>query len=94
MKKHQFRITIDHLSDPAGLPPAEEISRSFTVFNHDNLFEIIDLMRQRSDFDEATATELAVGLKLFGEAMLNNRDHPLFAEFSPHFRAFMKELKK
>ena len=35
-----------------------------------------------------------VRLKLFGEVMLENRGHPLFAEFMPQFGDFMKKLKK
>lgn len=51
-------------------------------------------MRGRGDFDPDTATALAIGLKLFGEVMLENRGHPLFAELAPHFRDFMKRLKQ
>ena len=38
-------------------------------------------MRGRGDFDPDTATSFAVGLKLFSEVLLENRDHPLFADF-------------
>ncbi|MGL4410083.1 MAG: DUF3861 family protein [Zoogloea sp.] len=41
-----------------------------------------------------SATAFAVGLKLFGEVMLENRQHPLFADFLPQFGQFMKQLKK
>jgi hypothetical protein len=51
-------------------------------------------MRSRADLAPDAATALAVGLKLFSEVMLENRGHPLFAEFAPHFRDFMKTLKQ
>jgi hypothetical protein len=34
-----------------------------------------------------------IGLKLFSEVMLKNRNHPLFEEFLPAFGVFMKKLK-
>ena len=39
-------------------------------------------MRGLGDFDPDTATALAIGLKLFGEVMLENRGHPLFEAFA------------
>ncbi|PWC14104.1 DUF3861 domain-containing protein [Brenneria roseae subsp. americana] len=94
MKQHQYRITIEHLADKNGVPPVEDKQLQFEVGNHDDIFAIVERMRQRSDFDEAAATAFAVGLKLFGEVMMTHRNHPLFAEFSPHFRDFMQALKK
>lgn len=35
-----------------------------------------------------------VGLKLFGEVMMQQRKHPLFKEFAAPFREFMMNLKK
>jgi hypothetical protein len=35
-----------------------------------------------------------VGLKLFGETLLENKDLPLFKDFMPHFGQFMKTLKQ
>jgi hypothetical protein len=63
------------------------------VGNHDDIFKIIDRIKSRGDlqgYEEA----FAVGLKLFSEVMLENKDHPLFSEFKPHFMDFMKQLKK
>lgn len=93
MKQHRYRITIEHLQDPGGNP----VTRTPLVFetgNHDDIFAIVERMRERGDFDAPTATSLAVGLKLFSEVMLEHRDHPLFAELHSHFRQFMKHLKK
>lgn len=93
MKQHRYRITIDHLADKDGLPPSAPASLSFEALNHDEIIGIAERMKGRGDFDAQTATNLAIGLKLFGEVMLTNRDHPLFTELSPHFGAFMKRLK-
>lgn len=93
MKQHRYRITIEHLQDPGGNP----VTRAPLVFetgNHDDIFAIVERIRSRGDLPPDTATPFAIGLKLFSEVMLENRDHPLFTELQPHFRQFMKELKK
>jgi len=62
--------------------------------NHDNIFNIIDRMKQRDRFKtEQDSVEFAIGLKLFGEVMLKNKDNPLFEEFRPAFGALMKKIK-
>lgn len=93
MKQHRYRVTVEHLADQHGAP-VERQPLQFETGNHDDIFSIVERMQLRSDFDEAETTALAVGLKLFSEVMLQNREHPLFQELSPHFRDFMKKLKK
>lgn len=39
------------------------------------------------------AVEFAIGLKMFSEVMLKNRNHELFTDFRPAFGEFMKKLK-
>ncbi len=94
MKQHRYRITVEHLVDAHDslLPNRQPLQ--FEVGNHDNIFAIVDRVRERVDFDLASAAALAVGLKLFSEVMLENREHPLFQVFAPHFRDFMTTLKK
>jgi hypothetical protein len=72
--------------------PAKQLE--LEIDNHDELFEIIDRMRAKALFaDEQQATEFAIGLKLFTEVMLKNRQHPLFEDFQPAVGSFMKKLK-
>ncbi|HEX8606676.1 MAG TPA: DUF3861 domain-containing protein [Pseudoduganella sp.] len=93
MKQHRYRVTLEHLQDPGG-NPVTRAPLAFEVGNHDDIFAIVERMRGRADFSPETATAFAVGLKLFSEVMLENRDHPLFADFRQHFQQFMKEVKK
>lgn len=92
MKKHRYRVTLEHLSAPkaktSGDSPLE-----IEVRNHDDIFRIVELMRNRDDLDENDATALAIGLKLFSEVMLDNKDNPLFSSFLKDFGKFMKALK-
>ena len=62
--------------------------------NHDNIFEIIERMKSRNRFNtEQQSVEFAIGLKLFSEVLLKNKDNPLFEDFRPAFGDFMKKLK-
>lgn len=94
MKQHRYRITVEHLADAQGEPSRYTQPLCFEVGNHDDIFRIVEATRARVDLDENAATALAVGLKLFGEVMLEHRQHPLFQEFAPHLRAFMQGLKR
>ncbi|MFI1744159.1 DUF3861 domain-containing protein [Thalassobellus sediminis] len=62
--------------------------------NHDNIFTIIERMKQRDRFKtEQQSVEFAIGLKLFSEVMLKNKDNPLFEAFRPAFGELMKKIK-
>jgi hypothetical protein len=93
VKQHRYRVTIEHLADTKGRPSTYDEPLRFEIGNHDDLFAVVEYMCRRGDFDETTATAFAVGLKLFGEVMLENRGYPLFEEFLPAFIEFMKKLK-
>ena len=63
--------------------------------NHDELFGIIELAKQKDLFGDLNqSAEFAVGLKMFSEVMLKNRDHPLFEELSPAFKELIKKLNQ
>jgi len=94
VKQHRYRITVEHLADAKGNPSTWPEPLRFEAGNHDDVLAIVERVRQRGDLPPDSATALAVGLKLFGEVMLENRGHPLFEEFAPHFRGFMQRLKQ
>lgn len=94
MKQHRYRVSVEHLCDAKGEPSSYSAPLSFETGNHDDIFGVVERVRRDSGLPQDTATALAVGLKLFGEVLLENRDHPLFEAFAPHFGEFMKHLKK
>ena len=59
---------------------------------YDHIFPLTPI--QKKFFDEETTKAFAVGLKLFSEVMLENREHVLFQDFHPAFLQFMKNLKQ
>lgn len=91
-KKHQYRICINHLNHAGGSGAGDE-TVEFEFTSHDDLFNIIDGLKGRSDMDPEAAAPLALGIKLFGSVMLANRSNGLFADLFPHFSRFMKGLK-
>lgn len=90
MKSHQYTITVenDATDENSALQRLQ-----FRVEAHDEVLSLVERSRQRGDFDADTAAAFTIGLKLLGEVMLKNRNHPLFEEFGPQFGQFMKRLK-
>ncbi len=91
MKQHQYKITVDYLTDHEGNPVNQQIQ--FNAPNHDNIFRIIELMQQREGFTPEMAQRFAVGLKLMTEVMMEHRDTPLFKELRPMITEMMKVIK-
>lgn len=94
MKQHQYHVTLQHLKDAQGQVSNYSERLEFYTGNHDDIFEIVERLKKVALFDDQTTKSFAVGLKLFSEVMLENRDHPLFEEFLPQFGQFMKHLKQ
>ena len=88
---YRLTLALQTLASGDAAPPK---ALALTFDNHDELFVLIDRLRQRDPFgNPAQATEFVLGLKLFSEVMLKNRNHPLFEEFWPALRLFMAKLK-
>ncbi|MCP1771444.1 hypothetical protein J2T38_000236 [Neisseria perflava] len=93
MKKHQYRISVEHIADKEG-NPVEREPLQFEAANHDDIFRIVSFMKDSGRFsDEADAMHFAVGLKLFSEVILEHKSEPFFSELSPHFMEIMKIIK-
>ena len=91
MKKHRYRITLERISDSPEAEKAETLQ--FEAENHDDIFAIIARIRSKGQFDADAAAALGLGMKLFGETLLDSRNTPPFDALAPHFGQFMKTLK-
>lgn len=92
-RTNRYRITLEQLATAQENQPLPN-SLQLEFDNHDEIFAIIQKLREKDPFqDQNQAAEFALGLKMFSEVMLKNRDNPLFEEFKPEFAAFMKKLK-
>lgn len=87
--RHQYRVTLEKLDEQQQTTQA----LSFNTENHDDIFNILDKVDDKFGFSEAQTQSFIVGLKLFGEVMMQERKHPLFEELGPQFKQFMKKLK-
>jgi hypothetical protein len=93
MGGHLYKFTIEYLEDSKG-NTVESNPLIFETRSHEDIFRIVEMMKAKMDLNENDATSFAVGLKLFGEVMLKNRENEVFKQFKPHFTNFMKELKR
>src|SRR3546814_1873461 len=64
----------DLLTDSHGVP-TDRKPLQFEVGNHDDIISVVTWIRSRGDFSsQAEAAAFGVGLKLFGGAILANKD--------------------
>lgn len=86
-KDKQYRITIEEMD-------AEEArALEFEFQDREDLFKIVEALKQGSGLEPDKATRVAVALRLLGPVMMEDRKHPLFIDFMPHFKDFMQNLK-
>lgn len=87
-KENNYRVTIEELSSNQTGKTLE-----FEFEDREDLFNVVDKLNKHSGLDATIATRVAVALRLLGPVMMKNRKHPLFADFMPHFKVFMQNLK-
>ncbi|SES03302.1 DUF3861 domain-containing protein [Pedobacter rhizosphaerae] len=91
-KNNHYSIKLSEIELKDGT--SSDRSITFEFDNHDNILDLIEQVKTKGLFESPEeTTEFIVGLKLFSEVMLRNREHPLFEEFRPAFGEFMKKLK-
>lgn len=92
-KNNKYRITLEEIAlKNESEFPNEPLTVEFD--NHDDIFKIIRSIKGKKMFEtDNQAVEFAIGLKMFSEVMLKNRNHELFTDFRPAFGEFMKKLK-
>ncbi|UPR54426.1 DUF3861 domain-containing protein [Vibrio cyclitrophicus] len=90
-KHNNYRITIEEVSVKED---RELQTMQFEMEDRENMFAIVEKIKQDSGLDEQSAARLGVSIRLLGPLMMQDRKHPLFVNFMPHFRDFMQNLKK
>ena len=93
MNSYRYKITVEALTGAKGEPVEGQIL-SFEAANHDDLLGIVDRMRARLPFDSDTVASLGIGLKLFSEVALVQRNDPMFAMIRPALGEFVRGLKQ
>lgn len=89
---NNYKLELHEVSQKDGTQGSQVIEVEFS--NHDNIFELLALVQANPRFQTpGEDVEFLLGLKLFSEVMLKNRNHPLFQDFAPAFADFMKKYK-
>ncbi|HEX8270211.1 MAG TPA: DUF3861 domain-containing protein [Flavobacterium sp.] len=92
-KNNRYKILLQEIELKDGTQTGKSIEFEFE--NHDNLFSLIEMTKDSDRFKNKTDnTEFIVGLKLFSEVVIKNRNNSLFVDFVPSFKEFMKKLKE
>lgn len=92
MKQNTYQITVEQLSNKQG-EAVNTPAPTFQARNHDDLFAIVERIKSRGLLDSDDSAAFAIGLKLFGELILEHRDQVFFQELSPHMGAIMQVIK-
>lgn len=92
MKEHKYKVTLEYLEDNEGNPQNKE-PLTFEVTNHDDIFKIVELAQNPKVSFAKDGAPLFVGLKLFADVCMKNREDPLFASIKPHLVEIIKTLK-
>ena len=91
-RNNRYKIQLSEVALKSEQPPTQSVEFEFE--NHDDVFNIIRRLQDRNLFENPTESiEFALGLKLFSEVLLRNREAELFKDLRPHFADFMKKLK-
>ncbi len=93
MKNHIYKISCEYLNDADGNVPNLD-PMIFEVSLHENIFEIINKLKENEKVPAQDVASFGLGLKLLGEVILRNPDHALCASLRPHLTEMMKEIKK
>ena len=93
MNSYRYKITVEALTGAQG-EPVEGRTLCFEAANHDDILGIVDRLRARLPFDENTIASLGVGLKLFSEVTLAQRNDPMFSMIQPALSEFIRGLKQ
>lgn len=92
-RNNKYKIQLEEIELKDGRNSGKRLT--IEIENHDDLFQIIEIAKSKQIFnDDNQATEFALGLKLFTEVVLKNKENPLFEDLKPAIGAFMQRLKK
>lgn len=85
----QYRITVEEIGNEEG----KAQTLQFEYQDREDLFIVVDKLKQGSGLEPEAATKVALALRLLGPVMMRDHKHPLFVNFMPHFKNFMQNLK-
>lgn len=93
-KTNLYKIYIEKVENPSETKNELRSTEELLFESHDDLFRIFESAKSKNIFnDEEQAVQFSLGLKLFSEVMLKNRENPIFEQLKPTFGVFMEKIK-
>ena len=89
---YTYRITVTPTGTPHGDAPLRP-PFDFAVTNHDDILAVVERARGLTGLPPDTAAAMAVGLKLLGEVVLQEKKNPLFDPLRGALGEFFGKLK-
>ena len=93
MGSHKYRVTVEAVVPENRLISGTPSLLSFETIIHEDLFHVVESVRATGFVDQDDAIVLAVGLKLFTEAVIQHRHFPAFAVFEAPLRNFSQKFQ-
>ncbi|KHT51880.1 DUF3861 family protein [Vibrio sinaloensis] len=90
-KQKHYTVTLTQMT---GTDPNTVQTLTFEFEDRECLFKIIEKLKKGDIVEDNEVPRFALGLRLIGPLVMSNRKSSLFAEFVPHFKAFMANVKK
>jgi hypothetical protein len=91
-KCNKYKIQLQEIELSDGSHSNRTIEIEFE--NHDDIINLIELTKNSNRFKEKSQNiEFIIGLKLFTEVLLKNRNNSLFEDLLPFWGNFMKKVK-
>ncbi|MEJ6077038.1 DUF3861 domain-containing protein [Vibrio sp. 1-Bac 57] len=88
-KGNSYKITVEEIDSET-----DECQKlQFEFEDREDLFNLVENLKKGSGLEASDVPKVAVALRLLGPVMMQQRKHALFADFMPHFKAFMQHLK-
>ena len=87
--EHKYRLILTETTENSEM---KSITLDFQ--DREDIFKILNKMKEKTDLSSNDSIKLGIGLRLLGPMLMQARKHPLFVDFFPHFRLFMMKLKK
>lgn len=88
---YKYSVNLHALNED---PVVNTQALSFTISNHDDLFQKLQLVEGKLNISDDETKSFMIGLKMFSEIILKNyRSNPLFDQMFDPMKSVMKLLK-
>lgn len=90
VKEYKYRVNLISINneDENGVKGLD-----FEIANHDDLFRLLTLVQGKLGLDVDQEQGFLIGLKMFSEVLIKNRQNPLFIQMKQSMGEIMSILK-